>query len=205
MPYSVVCISRSVGAEGDQVGRLVAERLGFRYLDEEIVARAAERAGVSPEDVADAERRRSLARRLLEGMGQGGAAESYSFGGFIATGGAYDDLRGVIREVIEESAAEGNVVIVAHAASYALGERPGVLRVLVTASAETRVGRLTESGLEPKEATRAVKDSDAGRADYLRRFHQVDAEQPEHYDLVVSTDRLDVEQAAGLVVAATSG
>ena len=30
-----MCISRSSGAGGEQVGRLVADRLGFVYVDEE--------------------------------------------------------------------------------------------------------------------------------------------------------------------------
>ena len=44
-----------------------------------------------------------------------------------------------------------------------------------------------------------MKDSDAGRRDYLRRFYNVDNELPTHYDLVVNTDALSVEQAAELI------
>ena len=40
MTASVVAISREHGAGGEQVGALVAERLGFRYVDDEIVAGA---------------------------------------------------------------------------------------------------------------------------------------------------------------------
>jgi cytidylate kinase len=49
-----------------------------------------------------------------------------------------------------------------------------------------------------------VKDSDAGRRDYLRRFYGIDEELPTHYDLVVNTDVLTVEQAADLVSLAAS-
>ena len=66
MPIRVVCISHTLGAGGPEIGRLVSERLGFRYLDDEIVAWAAERGGLDEELVADVEQRRSLARRLLE-------------------------------------------------------------------------------------------------------------------------------------------
>ena len=44
-----------------------------------------------------------------------------------------------------------------------------------------------------------MKDSDAGRRDYLKRFYEIDEELPTHYDLVVNTDVLTVEQAADLV------
>ena len=42
----VVAISRAAGAEGERIGALVAERLGFRYVDEEIITLAAEKQGV---------------------------------------------------------------------------------------------------------------------------------------------------------------
>jgi len=46
------------------VARLVAEQLGLRYVDEEIVSAAAQRAGAAPELVADAEQRKPLADHL---------------------------------------------------------------------------------------------------------------------------------------------
>lgn len=200
-----MCVSRAVGAGGEEVGRLVAERLGYRYVNEEIVAAAAAKAGLDAEAVADAERRRSFIRRLLEGASAGDAVETYAFGGFVAATGT-EDLRGVIRETIEEAAAQGDVVIVAHAASFALAGRPDVLRIFVTAPAPTRAERSAQAeGLESKEAAKAIKDSDKARADYLRRFYEIDDELPTHYDLVVSTDVLSVEQAAEIVAHAAQG
>ena len=69
----VVAISRAAGAEGERIGALVAERLGFRYVDEEIISRAAEKQGVDPAAIADAERRKGVIQRVLEGLGQSGA------------------------------------------------------------------------------------------------------------------------------------
>jgi hypothetical protein len=39
------------------VARLVADQLGLRYVDEEIISAAAKRAGAAPQLVADAEQR----------------------------------------------------------------------------------------------------------------------------------------------------
>jgi cytidylate kinase len=47
-----------------------------------------------------------------------------------------------------------------------------------------------------------VKDADAARRDYLKRFYGVDEELPTHYDLVVNTDVLSVERAADLIAQA---
>jgi hypothetical protein len=47
MPMTrVVCISHATGSGGGEVGRLVAERLGFLYVDDEIVAQAAAKGGI---------------------------------------------------------------------------------------------------------------------------------------------------------------
>ena len=103
--------------------------------------------------------------------------------------------------MIDEIATEGNAVIVAHAASMALAGTEGILRVLVAASPEERVRRLVESGEAGNvDAARLVKESDAARAEYIRRFYEVEQEAPAHYDLVVNTDVLTPEQAAEIVV-----
>ena len=62
MPATVVCISHLTGARGPDIARAVATRLGFSCVDEEIVARAAEKEGLKTAEVADAERRRSSVR-----------------------------------------------------------------------------------------------------------------------------------------------
>ena len=203
MARTVVCISHAAGAGGEEVGRLVAERLGFLYVNEEIVAGAAAKGGVDAADVADEERRKSLAARALNAIAQGGG-EAWTLGAVGPLSSREeldsDDIRSLIRETIEQTAARGKAVIVAHAASYAIGHGDGVLRVLVTASPETRTTRVAEAeGLDQAGAARALKESDAGRADYLKRFYDVREESPTHYDLVLNTDGLSVEQAADLI------
>jgi cytidylate kinase len=203
----VVCISHAAGAGGEEVGRLVAERLGFLYVDEDIVARAAAKGGIDPGEVADAERRKSLAARVLEIMAQGGG-ETWALAGRIPRGAeelTSDEIQALIREAIEQTAARGNVVIVAHGASQAVAEGPGVLRALVTASPTTRATRLSGGeGIDLKRATRIVRDEDAGRRSYLKRFYDVDEELPTHYDLVVNTDVLSLERSADLLIRAAS-
>jgi cytidylate kinase len=207
MACRVVCISRAMGAGGEEVGRLVADRLGFVYVDEEIVSRTAAKAGIDAGSVADEEQRRSFVSRMLQALAQSGA-EALAVGGGpppqIDAGPTGEAVRVLIRETIEQTAAQGNVVIVAHAASYALPPGPNALRVLVTASPETRAKRLAEAeGFDKSGGVRAAKESDAARRDYLKRFYGVE-EAPTHYDLVVNTDMLTFDDAAGLVAAAAT-
>jgi uncharacterized protein len=192
VPVSAICISRAIGAGGEEVGRLVADALGFRYVDEEIVLAAAEKEGLDPELLATVERMRTGLSRLGEID--------------IVTGGAFDEIqRSLIRGAIQETAAGGKVVIVAHAASIALAADDRVLRVLVTASPEARAARLVQTEqLDGHEAAKRIDRSDKERAAYLKRFYSVDGELPSHYDLVVSTDRLSLEDACTPVLHAAA-
>jgi cytidylate kinase len=201
----VVCISRADGAGGGAIGRLVAEQLGYEYVDEEIVARAAAKGGISAGEVADEERRRSAVQRLLTEMSRSVGAESFGMAGLVGTQfeETPDAIRAVVKDAIEEVGGRGNAVIVSHGASFVFPGQEDVLRVLVTASPETRARRLGQTReLAPRDAEKAVKGADAARADYLRRFHGVPDELPTHYDLVVNTDVVTVERAADLVVLA---
>ena len=185
MSVSVICVSHEDGALGRDVGRCVADALGFRYADEEIVMAVAREKGLYPESVAVAETR-GVGRSLEVDFGRHERTET---------------LRDLIRESVATSAAEGRVVIVAHAASYALAGRSDVLRVLVTASPDIRAGRLAEAaGLNAKGAAKERVEADKGRAAYLQRFYGVKTEIPSDYDLVLNTDRLPPEAAAAVII-----
>ena len=113
------------------------------------------------------------------------------------------DRRALIRETIHETTAQGEVVIVAHAAAFALAGRDDLVRVLVTAPVEIRTRRLAEArdGDQAKAATE-LKRSDEARAAYLKTFYGVEHELPTHYDLVVNTEVLDPDEAADLIARA---
>ncbi len=203
MARNVVCIARASGAGGEEIGRLVADRLGFLYVDEEIIDLAAKRAGIDPEQFADEERRKPLFAGLLDHLADGS-------GTVLTPPPATPEIpseavRTFIRDAIEEVAARGEAVIVAHAASYAVGSERQPLRVFATGSREPRARRLgAAEGLADLEATRAIKKSDAARVDYLKRFYGVAVELPIHYDLVINTDAISIEQAAALISRAAS-
>ena len=76
----VVCVSRTLGAGGEAIAFQVATELGYRYVDDEIVSRAAEVAGVSQEEIERAEHSQSLVTRIMEALA---ATPPISEGGFI--------------------------------------------------------------------------------------------------------------------------
>ena len=217
MAYRVVCISRTTAAGGEAIGHAVSERLGFRYVDDEVITLAAETAGIDPTFVESAEHEQSLFSRLMATL----VAPPRSARGFIArpTSGKYydedappsttvagEELRRLIQNAILEIAQRGEAVIVAHAASFALARNPDVLRVAVTASPDVRIARLWVPNrlVSEEDYAKAIADSDRERRRYLARFYDVHEELPTHYDVVINTDRLSMDEAVAAIVAAAS-
>jgi hypothetical protein len=206
-PKRIICVSHLTGAEGEAVARGVAERLAFRYLDEEIIETAAEWVDLDPSVVGDVERRKSLMTRITESMrGQSlptrpdASAQSRSGTAALRQMPTDEDLRVLITDAIGEAAQEGDIVIASHAASVVLADRKDALRILVTASQKTRVGRIAGArNLDLRQAEKVLAEEDAARADYLKRFHGIELELPIHYDLVVNTDDLTPELGADLI------
>jgi cytidylate kinase len=207
MSTRIVTVSHATGAGGEGIGRGVADRLRFRYVDEEIIEVAAKKHGLDTAVVADAERRKTLLARILDDLGSAPLIDPSGAAGFLmADAGSVpraDDLRTLIIEAIRETAQRGDVVIVSHAAGIPLAGRDDLLRVLITASFETRVARFAAgTRVDTAEATKRLKASDAGRADYFRRFYRVEHELPTHYDLVLNTDKVTADEATDIVAAA---
>jgi hypothetical protein len=204
-------------AGGEAIGHAVAERLGYRYVDDEVITLAAETAGIDPAVVEGAEHERSLLARLIDALvappreprsvlTAGEAGRGYYGADAPPMVVSKDDVRQLIQRAIVEIARRGEAVIVAHAASYALDRYPDTLRVFVTASNDVRLRRLwlPNKLVSEDEYAKAMADSDHQRQRYLARFYDVQQELPTHYDLVANTDRLDLDQAVAAIVAAAT-
>jgi cytidylate kinase len=202
MDTSVISISRALAAGGDEIARDVAKELDFRFVDDEIIERAAEKAGCSPTTIANVERTPSLIDRILNHLGS--TPIEAGQGAYVPIVlNASESYEALIADVIRETAADGKVVILAHGGSIALRDVPGVLRVLVSGSPEVRTARYQKfTGMSEAETKKEIEKSDRARRDFLQRLYDVQHELPTHYDLVINTDRISAANAKDLIVAA---
>ena len=199
MGYRAVALSQIYGAESESIGLKVAQKLDFGYLNEAIVAQVANDRGVDPVAVAEAERRKSLLSRIAE-LAARGSVESAPPGPWPSSFDEADKFLSLIQDAVKEAADRGKVVLVAHAACYACAERPDVLRVSITAPLSARVSRVAAAeGVSEKEANKSLRQSDAGRASYLKRIYGISKEAPTDYDVVINTDRMAPDVAADLI------
>jgi cytidylate kinase len=204
MNTRIVSISRQVGTAGEEVAREVASRLGFRYIDYQVIQDAASEAGVSTETVSEAEHTPSLMTRFLESLARSpgvpvtGWADPapLSISPLITSA----DYRKFVESAIRDIAAQGASVIVGHAAQVILRERFDTVRVFVTGSPEFRARRIMAGmGVDEKTALKTVERTDNERIDYFRRFYETGWLLPCTYDLTINTDHLNPVQGAEVI------
>lgn len=209
MNTRVVSISRQVGSAGEEVANAVAKSLGFRYIDYQVIQDAAREAGVSTETVSEAEHTPSLVTRLLEALARNPSMPAAAWADPVplATNPLYTstDYRRFVDRVIKEMAAQGECVIVGHAAQVILRERLDTVRVLITGSHPYRMRRIVAGmSIDEKEASKIIERTDNERIDYFKRFYETGWLKPSTYDLCISTDHLNPQQAAELITTAAA-
>lgn len=194
----IVTVSRQYGALSLSVSRRVAERLGYRLVDEQLPVVAAWRLGTSADVVETmSERPRRFGERVLDQLG-GGVPEA-------AQPPDSDDFpvetRHAIEAAVREEAAAGDAVIVGRAGGAVLRGRPDLLRVYVHAPLAWRAARVAQSLAIDEAAARAeIARIDDARRTYARDGYRIDAGDFANYDLVIDTSRFGVEGAADIIV-----
>jgi cytidylate kinase len=202
---SVVTFSVQLGTNGGAIARTVASKLEYRYYDREILAQAAPMAGVSAENVANAERWPGFFERMLEAMGRTAPYPGTLTGPPFLTMTSLD-YRGLIEYVVEELGKRGECVIVGHAAQVILNPgKPGVYKVLIHGSAEKRAGTIAwERGILRSAAREEIHENDKHRLDFFEHVYKTNWLDASLYDLALNTDRIDADQAASLVLGSMS-
>ena len=199
----IITVARQAGAQGETVGRAVAERLGWAYVDREIITQAAAMAHVSEATIEQAERVPSLLTRMMEALGR------YPSGFELAEAipGAphvpplsSEAYRSFIEQVIRQLEETADAVVVGHASQAVLRGSPRAVHVFIVAPLAQRARLLAaEEGVDPEEAARRARSTDAERADFLQRYYGLRWDNPAVYDLVLNIGRLPVSAAAAVV------
>jgi len=173
-PVRVITVEREYGSRGGEFAHDLAERLGWRLLDEELVAAAARTAGVAPE----------LAARYDERLDPW----YYRYGKVFWHDSAYpmtgltedqifdsERMLSLIHEEILGAAKEGNCVIVGRGSACALACQAGCFHVFVYATAKAKRDWFVKAF--PKQAQHAdqlLAAFDKRRSAVIRKFYQQD-------------------------------
>lgn len=194
-----VTFSRQYGSGGGEIAARLAQRLGWRLVDHEIVAQVAAALGV-PEAEAEEydERGESIFARMLAGM------RSYEPAIPVpgAAGLETDEqrYRQALRETVEAACQQGHTVIVGRGSQALLARRLDVLHVRVVAPLEGRITYvMRRERLNHAQAQARIQMKDRDRQRYLATAHHLNPDDTQRYDLVVNTGVLDLDAAVDLI------
>lgn len=191
-PNTVITISRQYGSGGRIVAKKLAEALGIRFYDNELITMAAEKTGLSVECFKDAEKT-SLGNLFFSLTSLTPSID--------ATGLPLNEKIFLMQsQVIKDVAAEGSCVIVGRSANYVLQNHPNVINIFLQADLDDRVHRAIETYHQPPEGAEAmVIKTDKRRANYYNYFTGGKWGKAENYDLILNTSRMDLDKIVEVI------
>lgn len=203
---AVITVSRQYGSGGSDVAERIATALGWSLIDNDFIDRVAERAGLPRDRVAEREERApSLLDRIARALALT-SPDAVLAGADLPPTSPIDAETTLVRTtqaVIAEAVQHGDVVLVGRGAQAHLAERDDAIHIFVVAPREQRVEAvMARLGCSRKEAERAVDETDANRARYVKTHYGRAWADPSNYDLVVNTGYLGYDAAAAVAVAA---
>ncbi len=187
----IITISRQFGAAGGQIGKKVAERLGFYYMDKDVILRSAIMSeGLTPEEI----------HRYDENV-------PFDFGFGQSLFDFYhrpldERLFEAQRKAISKEAEKGKCVIVGRNANYVLKEYDHSLHVFISASDRFRLNNLKGKmpDVSDEKILEEMKSVDKKRKKYCSYYTNTVFGDARFYDLCLKSSTLGIDRCVDIIV-----
>ena len=178
----IITISRQAGSRGSYFGSRLAQKLGYQRLHREAIDAICFHSGYVKRIVESLDdRNRSELALLVEGIFSGQMVDHSDY------------FRHLYQAVLSMSRL-GGVVLMGRGGNFILGPKEG-FHLRVIAPVEQRVENLMRyRNLSEHEAKEHVVKTDNERHQFISRQFKADIDDARHYDLVINTALLDVEE-----------
>jgi len=182
----VVTIEREYGSGGAEIAQKVAESLGWKLWDQALTDEIARLLDCPSRTVEEREEKRdSLQYRLFKSFMRGSFEGSLNAPRLKMVDA--DCISDFARLVVLRAAQEGNAVIVGRGSAYHLHNRADALHIFVYAPFEEKVRRLRARGKSEKAAVELAETVDAERAEYIKKYFDVEWPDRHFFHLMVNT------------------
>lgn len=178
---NVIVIGRQYGSGGHDIGKLLAEHLGYDFYDQEIIKMIAGTTGMKSSFIERQEE--SMTNSFLYDF----MNQMYLYGSREEEA-PKDKLFEAESKVIKELAEKGNCIIIGRCSDYVLRDQKHVLKVFFNAPLKARISRIMKRlSLQEKEAEQRIRKVDKKRADnyhyYTGRFWGMSS----NFDITLNT------------------
>ena len=188
----VITISREVGSGGRTIGRALAEKLGVRFCDKNLINSLVEKFDLSAKNI-----------EMIKGQKKNWLADilQRSTGQEFAPAVTNDELFRAESEILKEIAAQESCVIAGRSGFFILKDCPNKLDILIRSSLSNRISRIVEKqNVSREEAERIVERVDAQRENFVRRYTDTSRYDARNYDLVLNVDGLTGDEAVDIIL-----
>jgi cytidylate kinase len=179
---AIIAMTRQVGSGGEDIGKGIAEKLGYVYVGKERTFQELEKHGKKWLD---------WGRNLDEHCPNLWEHYDPSFSGFVS----------LVEENIFNYAVKDKAVVMGRGAHWLLRDIPYVLRVLIIAPLEARIKRISDrEHVNLETAARLVEFSDHERSCYIHTVYRRNWINSDDYDVMFDTGRLSYEEVIKMVL-----
>lgn len=188
MNNHVITITRKFGSMGRPIGKLVADMLGFKYFDRDILEATAEKMDTSLYSLVELDNRGISGYRRM----------AYPLG--IGNGAKQDKMFRIQSELIEQYASTENCVIIGRCADYILREYDNVLSCYIYSPYLRRIeNSIDELGFTAAESKVIVDEIDRARSLYYKHYTKQEFNTTCFRDLLIDSSVLGMEETAKFI------
>lgn len=203
----VITISREVGSGGRTIGRKLAEKLGVRFSDKELIDSLQAKLNLSPKSIEELKGKK---KRWMDDFIQMVAPVPMS--NLLVNGDSdyiseyntslnVNDVFEAEKEILKGIADEGSCVIAGRSGFFVLKDRPNKVDVLITASRENRIARImSKQGLSREKAQDVIESVDNARDNYVLRYTGQSRYDARNYHIVLNMDYLTEDKAVDIIL-----
>ena len=199
MGNHIYTIGREFGSGGYEVGRMLAERLGIKLYDKELLAQAAKSSGFCKEifENHDEKPTSSFLYSLVMDTYSGGSYSSAPFVDMPLNHKVFLAQFDTIKKIAEQE----SCVIVGRCADYALADNPDCLNIFVHAEMEDRISWISKrKDLTENKARDLIQKTDKQRASYYNYYTCKKWGDSRSYDLCLNTSKISKEACVDMIL-----
>ena len=189
-PAPIVTVSRQTGSRGSYFGSRLASRLGYQRLHREAIDMICKSSG--------------FRKRIVESIDDHFRNRIELLAEAILTGQSvdYSDYGRHLCQTVLSMSQLGGVVLMGRGGSFILGPERG-FHLRVVCPREKRIENLVKyKQITPEEAERIIDESDLDRRKFVAHMFDRNIDDPHHYDLILNSARMDVEEMVDTAVVA---
>lgn len=192
-----VTIARGFGSGGRTIGKMLADKLGVKFYDKELIRMASDASGINEALFGQSDEKTKNIVFGKPGVYKG-TVIAPGESGFISEENLFNYQAMVIKQISSDS----SCIIVGRCADYVLKGDASVVRVFIYADEEACVKNVAEvKGItDRKEALKTIAAADKERAAYYKAHTGREWIDARNYDLCLNSGDLGFDKCVDIII-----